>query len=250
MWLFTSPQCEPEWSRFKNAMKSCLTMVHNIEYSLNKRATTQESIFFWTPVSCLTQHVGDSCVHVSHVLGQQWSSVRVAVVSSQGPVQQHLTLDQTAWEEAWMVTTTTAWGGYRRQWKWILHATADYHWPHILNLSLIPGVEPASPVWSKPCEWTWPAIEDWAPVLMLVWALTSILSTTATSHEITATLILREEVGQLPAHLHHWLVRQEIQTVESCTEPLIFPEGRGGLKQCITTSIYSNLRLNHDAFQY
>ena len=44
-------------------------------------------------------------------------------------------------------------------------------------------------------------------------------------HWLTALLILRETVRQLSAHLHHWLVREEVQTVQSCTEPLILPAG-------------------------
>lgn len=39
----------------------------------------------------LTQQVGDGCVDVGHVLGQQWRSVCVAVVFDQGPVQHQLT---------------------------------------------------------------------------------------------------------------------------------------------------------------
>lgn len=42
---------------------------------------------------------------------------------------------------------------------------------------------------------------------------------------LAALLILQEAVRQLSAQLHHWLIREEVQTVQSCAEPLIVPEG-------------------------
>lgn len=57
--------------------------------------------------------------------------------------------------------------------------------------------------------------------------LASVLWTATSWRLVTAVLIWRETVRQLPAQFHHWLIRQEVQTVQSCNEPLVLPEGQG-----------------------
>ena len=56
-------------------------------------------------------------------------------------------------------------------------------------------------------------------------ALASHLDAAARRFSAAALLLLGETVRQLPAQLHHRLVREEVQTIQSCTEPLIFSEG-------------------------
>lgn len=61
-------------------------------------------------------------------------------------------------------------------------------------------------------------------ILILIIPLASFLDAETSWFWVTALIILRETMRQLPAQLHYRLVRQEVQTVQSCTEPLIFPE--------------------------
>lgn len=68
------------------------------------------------------------------------------------------------------------------------------------------------------------------PILILI-PLASFLDAETSWFWVTALIILRETMRQLPAELHYRLVRQEVQTVQSCTEPLIFPE-KMRRKQC------------------
>lgn len=46
--------------------------------------------------------------------------------------------------------------------------------------------------------------------------------------KLLAVLVLLETVRQLPAEIHHQLVGQEVQAVQSCAEPLVLPRGGGG----------------------
>lgn len=62
-------------------------------------------------------------------------------------------------------------------------------------------------------------------VLVLIQALASILCAAVSWYLLAALLILQETVRQLSAQLHHWLIREEVHTVQSCEEPLIVTEG-------------------------
>lgn len=74
-------------------------------------------------------------------------------------------------------------------------------------------------------ETTTPNSKTSPSVLVLIQALASILWAATGWYLLAALLILQETVRQLSAQLHHWLIREEVQTVQSCEEPLIVPEG-------------------------
>lgn len=61
----------------------------------------------------LTQQVSNSCVDVSHALGQQGRPVRVAVMFRQAPIQQQLKHLQTRLGETRLLIAIVGWGGRR-----------------------------------------------------------------------------------------------------------------------------------------
>lgn len=102
-----------------NSYKGSQTQLYTLGQCESKKVTISTFLVrkhsLWVTILALTQQVSDGCVDVSHVLGQQWRPVCVAVVFHQAPIQQQLTLGQTTLGETKLLITVVDWGGLRPQ---------------------------------------------------------------------------------------------------------------------------------------